>query len=132
MSADEIRLPAVASAPEVHIRPLAYEVSLWPEGTSSINASSFTLTVMHRGPNQWAVLNGGTGSRRCLGSDGLLDWDTVPPEHADEWLATHRFTREEAFALAREHAPKVTLSGVTAAEVLAEESGDGTAPGGAR
>jgi hypothetical protein len=106
--------------PEVHVRPTAFMISVWPEGGETVNTGSFSIMVEFRGHGRWAVLHGGM----CLETDGKWDFERSPSNRDDEWLATHRFTFDEALALAREHAPKISLMGKTALEVLAgEQSG---------
>ncbi len=106
--------------PEVFVTPVAYQAGIWPDGEESINAGLFTVRVEYRGRGKWAVLH---GARRCLGSDGEWDWESIPSEREDDWLATHRFTLEEALELARKHAPRITVNGMTAFEVRLRELG---------
>lgn len=106
---------------EVYERPVAYEVSVWPEGEESINRHTWSVYVSYRGHGKWAVLVGGENSKRCLDAQGRWDWESIPSERTGEWLASHRFRLEDALALAREHAPKVKRNGKTALEVLAWE-----------
>lgn len=101
--------------PEVYVRAVSYDVSVFPDEFE--DASSWTLSVEYRGAGRWAVLQR-AGSRSCLGRDGKWDWESLPSERADEWLAAHRFTLEEATELARQHAPSATVNGLTAVEVL--------------
>jgi hypothetical protein len=105
------------SPAEVHARPTAYMVSVWPEGGETVNTGSFSITVEFRGQGRWAVLHGGL----CLGTDGEWDFERSPSNRDDGWLETHRFTLAGALALAREHAPRISLMGKTAVEVLEGE-----------
>lgn len=102
--------------PEVYMRATAYEVSVFPDEFA--DASTWTLAVEYRGADRWAVL-ASAGSRTCLNRDGEWVWEISPSERTDEWLAEHRFTLDEALLLARNHAPGVTMNGLTAVEVLA-------------
>jgi hypothetical protein len=95
-------------------RVTEYTACALPE--DNINAGSFAITVVYRGRGLWAVSRLG----RCLGSDGEWDFESVPSERRDEWLATHRFDEATALRLAVEQAPKVTVNGWTVAAVLAD------------
>lgn len=95
------------------IRPVRYEVSVVPE--DDINHDLYVLAVEDRGAGRWAVVR----HRQCLGTDGTWDWESIPSEREDAWLDTHRFDLETALRLAEEAAPKVTVGGITAAEVAA-------------
>jgi hypothetical protein len=115
-----------------HQRVTEYKVSVFPpemtEGADMLAASeadTWSLTVAWRGFGKWAVTNGG---RTCLGSDGEWDWEPLPSSREDDWLAAHRFDLEIALRLAAEHAPKVTINGLTALEILAKHRERETAP----
>ncbi len=100
------------------IRPVRYEVCALPE--TNINHHLYAIAVEYRGADRWAVIQ----HQQCLGTDGIWDdgtWDYElrPSERDDDWLDTHRFDLETALRLAEEAAPKVTVNGVTAAEVAA-------------
>jgi hypothetical protein len=75
----------------------------------------WSITVEYRGRNLWAVKH---GMHQCLGSDGTWDWESIPSERTDEWLATHRFPLDEALALARGMAAKITFRGITPQEAM--------------
>lgn len=90
-----------------------YTVSALPE--DNINHGHMSITVAYRGRGLWAV----SRHRMCLGRDGEWDWESIPSERTDEWLADHRFTRREALKLARQEAPNLTVNGHTVADVLA-------------
>jgi hypothetical protein len=102
-----------AAIPRVRARTTQYEVSLLPE--SYIDAHCWAVTVEYRGKGKWAILHG----RFCLGVDGEWDWEPSPSNREDDWVAAHRFDLQAALDLAREHAPKVTVNGLTPAEVFA-------------
>jgi hypothetical protein len=110
-------------------RATRYEVCCLPE--DHYIADSFTVTVEYRGAGRWAVTNRG----RYLDADGQWSypygWDREPvtAEEIDaydrgeaEWKAAHRFDEETALRLADEAAPKVTVAGLTAAQVLAQDA----------
>ena len=135
-----IRLPGLSELPAqaresdeglpagAYVREIAYLVSMWPPGHDSDDASSWDIRVEWRGSDRWAVLH----SRHCLGTDGEWDWETIPSERTDEWIAAHRFTLEAALHLAREAAPKVVVSGMTPAQAQAWEAARKSEPGGSR
>ena len=100
--------------PEPTVRATRYEVSCLPE--NFINAEAFALSVEYRGREKWAVLD---GSHMCLSVDGGWDWESIPSEREDEWLAEHRFDLDTALQMAKEHAPKVVINGYTIPDVLA-------------
>jgi hypothetical protein len=113
--------------PEVYTRPTQYQVSVWPgdlrdRESSAMDADMWAVTVEYRGMGRWAVL-GSAG--RCLSAGGEWDWEPRPSSRDDDWLAGHRFALDDALALAREHAPKVTINGMTALEVLARHQPEG-------
>ncbi|MFF8482369.1 hypothetical protein [Streptomyces antibioticus] len=100
-----------SALPEPNAQATRYEVSLLPPG--DINHHLFTLHVEWRGDDRWAVIRHGW----CLGSNGKWDYERVPSEREDEWLSWHRFDLDTALALAKRHAPNVTVNGRTAVEV---------------
>jgi hypothetical protein len=95
------------------VHPTRFDVSCLP--LDDINASGFTITVEYRGRDKWAVLRSG---RMCLSSAGEWDWESIPSERTDEWLATHRFDLETAKRLAINAAPKMVCNGWTVADAL--------------
>lgn len=104
---------------EVYERPTAIEVTIWPEDAECIDSHVWCVTVAYRGHGKWAVMRGGTASGACFGRDGRWDYEPSPSSRDDDWLADHRFGKDEALALAREWAPKVDMNGFEAVEVLA-------------
>lgn len=103
-----------ASGPVVRIRTTQQVVSCLP--ADHIDHDTYAVTVEWRGDAQWAVLRG----HWCLGRDGAWDFEPIPAEREDGWLAAHRFTEQEALRLAVEWAPKILSNGRTAAEVAAQ------------
>lgn len=75
----------------------------------------FSLAVEWRDVDRYAVMR----MRSCLGADGTWDYELQPSSREDDWLATHRFSYDEACALAVKHAPDVKCNGLTAREVAA-------------
>jgi hypothetical protein len=96
-------------------RVTEYSVSALPEDEPMF-FGSFALKVAYRGAGRWAVLL----RSFCLGTDGEWDYESIPSERGDEWLATHRFDEQTALRLAVEHAPKVTVNRWTVDAALAE------------
>lgn len=100
---------------EVYERVTSYDVSVWPPSIECIDSETWKLTVEYRRRGLWAVCR----LSCCLHADGTWQREIRPSERDDEWLAVHRFPLERALELAREHAPSVTVNGMTAAFVLA-------------
>lgn len=100
---------------DIYERPTIYEVSIWPENCC-IDSDTWKLEVTYRGPDRWSV---GRHAKISLSRNGEWDWESRPSEREEEWLAEHRFTLEDALALAREHAPNIVINGMTATEVYA-------------
>lgn len=99
---------------EVHVRPVDYLVTVWPEGHDCSEASLWALLVAYRGNGRWAVEQGWSHGdlKRVLTRSGEWDYD-----HRGD--PGYRFTREEAIELARAHAPLIEINGHTATEVMA-------------
>lgn len=96
-----------------YVRITEVTVSAVPE--ASINHSVFSVQVAWRGEEKYAVVRLG----RCLGVDGTWDYESIPSERTDEWIATHRFTYDEAYRRAIDVAPTIMVNGFTVADVLA-------------
>lgn len=96
---------------EPSVRVSEYTVGMLPE--DDINSGSYEVKVAYRGRDLWAV----SWHRQCLGKDGEWDWESLPSERTEEWLAEHRFGEQEALRLAREVAPTIRTNGMTAAEM---------------
>lgn len=91
------------------------EVSYCALPEDDINAYQLTVTVSWRGDGRYAVMH----RNYCLGADGEWDYESTPSERADEWKATHRFSFDEACALAEAAALTVTCNGLNAEAMLA-------------
>jgi hypothetical protein len=115
------RLPpgSLDGSDSVYVRPIAYEVTVWPPGTECIDSITWCMSVVYRGHGLWAVVRGSGDGGPCLNSDGQLVYERRPSERDEEWLAKHRFPLNEALRLARDYAPKVNINDMTAVEVLA-------------
>lgn len=97
--------------PEPTVQATRYEVSLLAE--NDINRRHFTLFVEWRGEGRWAVT---TGFRDCLSAHGDWGHEPQPSERTDEWITANRFDLETAIALAKKHAPEITVNGHTAVD----------------
>ena len=91
----------------------AFEV--YPNGLNEVDRTTWSIRVEHRGEERWAVTNLG----RCLNRYGIWDSEPLPSSRTEEWLAAHRFSRDEALTLARLYAPDVTWNGMSAAYLAA-------------
>lgn len=102
---------------EVFVSPTEYTVSCIPEGNP--RRRYFVLKVVRRGDGgQWAVWDGFEPGQYL---DAAGEWGFH--DGTADWWPLHRFDLDTALAVAREAAPKVTLGGLTVAEVLAEGTG---------
>lgn len=70
-----------------------------------INAHLGAVRVQWRGTDRYAVRRNDAWD--TLGSDGEWDYEQLPSERTDEWLATHRFDFETACRLASEWAGRL-------------------------
>lgn len=69
--------------------------------------------------DRWAVLRHG----RCLGRDGKWEYEPIPSNRENDWLAEHRFGYDEALALAVEAAAVLKVNGRTVQDVSYELHG---------
>jgi hypothetical protein len=108
-------MSAPATPAEVHVRPVEYLVSVWPEAHEACpNAASTSLLVTYRGYGTWAVEQGWShGDKIVLTRSG--EWDLDRRGDPD-----YRFTLDEARELARRHAAMLTIAGHTVTEILRE------------
>jgi hypothetical protein len=115
---------------EVHVRPVAYEVSVWPEDAfddpgRAMNAAVYCVTVA-RVPGfegiRWAVYRGGAGSGVCLSRSGRWDREPIPSSRTEHWLRQHRYASlEDAIERAKKAAPEVEINGRTARELVTRD-----------
>lgn len=99
----------------VRVQVVAYEVSCLPDDHPERH--NFTLRVVRRGGDRWAVVN---RMDYCLSSAGKWDYEPLPSSRTDEWKADHRFARSDAVALAEQAAPHLTI-GPTDAPFIVED-----------
>lgn len=113
----------------IYPRVTEYEVSVFPDSLrdsddmlTASEANTWVITVAYRGCGKYAVIHGSGRSSMplVLGADGEWDYEPRPSSREDDWLTTHRFDLATAMKLAAEHAPKVTINGVKATEILAK------------
>lgn len=103
-----------AQPPVAHARCTEWVVNCLPE--DDMNAPAFEISVAYRGRGLWAVKR----HSFCLSVSGSWDYEYIPSEREDEWLAEHRFPMERALELAKAAAPKVVVNGHTVTEALAD------------
>ena len=97
----------------VYTRLTEMTVCALPE--ENVNHGHYAITVQWRGGETYAVKR----HSLVLGADGKWDYEPMPSSRDDAWIATHRFSYDEACRLAVEAAPHVTVNGHTVADVLA-------------
>lgn len=72
-----------------------YTVTGLPE--DDVNRQVWSIQIAWRGPGDvWAIVH----LSSCYSTEGGWDWEPSPSNRDDEYKATHRFTLEEAMALA--------------------------------
>jgi hypothetical protein len=101
---------------EVHVRPVEYLVTVWPEGHDCSEASLWSLLVDYRGHGNWAVEQGWSHGSPKIVLTRSGEWDC--DQRGDPG---YRFTLDEALELARAHAPAIEIAGRTAAGAMAED-----------
>lgn len=101
---------------EIYTSVTQYTVSVFPpELHDNIDVDSYLIQVEEAAPGRWAVRR----MKRCLNAEGHWDWESIPSERTEEWLARFRHDKETALRLAAEAAPSVRVNGKTATEMLA-------------
>lgn len=103
---------------KIHTRLSEVTVSALPE--DHIDYHLFQIVVQWRGGETYAVYR----HRQCLSMTGDWDYEPLPSERDEAWIATHRFSYDAALALAAREAPNVVCNGRTAAEVAARITPD--------
>lgn len=98
----------------VTVEPTEYTVCAVPQDVQDWYL--FAIIVARTAPDRWAVRM----RSRCLDADGAWDYESIPSERTDEWLAAHRFDLPTALDLARAAALAVTVNGWTVQRVIAE------------
>ena len=89
-------------------------MSFSPIPLDNYNRVSWQVTVDWRGGDRFAVRRG----PYCLSrSTGSWDYEHIPSERRDDWLADHRFSIDDAKAAAMRLCSSVAINGLTAAAV---------------
>lgn len=123
----ETSAPVVIDGLTIHTRPTSYSVSAVPE--DPYDGLLFEIEVQYTGGYQWAKprpegrqwavrLRG----HRCLSKSKTWDYESIPSEREDDWLAEHRFDLPTALRLAAEMAPTVTVNGFTPRDAIARQA----------
>lgn len=103
-----------SSGPEVLVQPRAFAVSCLP--ADHPDAYMFTLRVEWRGPgDRWCVTNGAY----CYRKDGHRSYESNPSSRTDRFKKAYRFPLDDALALAKRLAPKMTINGHTVESITA-------------
>jgi len=115
--ADQLQLPDTAKI-------VTYDLTLLPRDWEG--AYIWHLTVEWRdtapdGTDLWAVCWGG----RCANRRGDWSPERSPSNRTERWLRTHRFGLAEAMKIANRSLPKLTINGLTAADVIARHAATG-------
>jgi hypothetical protein len=98
---------------EPTVRATAYAVSCMPPDHP--DAYLFTLRVEVRGEDRWCVTDGAY----CYRKDGHKAYERNPSGRTDRFKRAYRFSLDDALALAKRLAPKITINGHTVESVLA-------------
>lgn len=86
------------------------------------DAHAFTIKVCRRGPKAWALIRHGSCWDKV---EKTWDYESVPSERTDEWLASHRYVNmREASEAAKEIAPFLTVNGWTVEQALRMHNGE--------
>ena len=99
------------AAPEVTAHLTEVLVSAVPiEAGDSLH---FALYVQWRGGDRWCVADAQNGTPGVLNAEGEWEWEPLPSERREDFLARTRFDYDTALRLAICAAPKVTVNGHT-------------------
>lgn len=104
MSEETLFPEATVAVTEYLVAPIPLDHPDWETG-----ASAWAITVEWRGTDRWAVIL----RSRCLNRDGRWEYEPIPSERDDDFLARCRFDRDTALDLARQALPKVKVNGMT-------------------
>lgn len=99
------------AAPKVHAQVTEYLVSAVPIEYG--DSHHFALYVQWRGGDRWCVADAQNGATGVLNADGEWEWEPLPSERREDFLARTRFDHDTAFQMALKAAPKVTVNGYT-------------------
>ena len=104
------------AVPDPEVRPTAYTVSCLP--ADHPDAYLFTLKVEWRGGDRWCVMKGAY----CYSKTGWMRYEPIPSSRTDAFKRTYRHSLDDALALARRLAPKITVGPHTVESVLQREA----------
>jgi len=95
-----------------------YSISYLPEDHDAYDM--FVVYVERRSKDSWAVTRGGC---YCYSRDGKWDYESVPSERTEEWLAAHRWgVLSDAFEAARSAPFFLRVNGYTLDGILSNDS----------
>ena len=103
---------------EVHVSPVQYKVTAWPEDHECHEASLWSLLVTYRGEGRWAVELGWSSGAPKIVLTRSGEWD-IDQRGEDEY----RFTLDEALEAAGRHAASLQIADRTVAEAMAGHLG---------
>jgi hypothetical protein len=84
---------------KLHDAPLAMSFEVFRCESSAI---TIERVRQRDGPDKWAIRD---GFRMCLSTEGVWDYESMPSNRPEDWIATHRFDDfEVAWAAAKETA----------------------------
>lgn len=106
--------------PEPTVTPIRYEVTCLPSDMDLLDRDLLSVYVERRGHDRWAV----TRLSRCYDIDGEPDWEPIPSEREDEWLARYRHDFDTAISVAKKVAPTLRVNRLGVAEMLARAEAD--------
>lgn len=91
-------MPIRAGDPELPegVRTLVTEVTVTSVLDPDYLDPDYEVTVQWRGGETYAV----TRRKQCYDADGDCDWEPQPSNRDSDWLARHRFSYDQAIALA--------------------------------
>ncbi len=98
----------------VWAEPTAFTVCAVPETVQDWDV--FAITVDRTAPGRWAVRR----RSRCLNDAGVWEYESIPSERSDDFLARCRFDLDTALRLAKEIAPTISVNGWTAERAAVE------------
>jgi hypothetical protein len=96
-----------------YVQPTRYEVCALPPHFKAWR--HFVVDVEYRGEGKWAVIRNGM----CLDKNGHRQYEPSSSNRTDEFLERYRHTLDDALAIARREAPRVTVNRFTVADALA-------------
>jgi len=86
---------------EPHVRITRYVISCLPDGTT--NKEDWDLSVEETNPGRWAIRH----SHFVMKRSGKLVYEPTNSERSDAFLASTRFSLEDALAIAQKYARSV-------------------------